>query len=118
MCRDYLRDGITVWLDVPVEDLARRVTTVGTESRPLLGGDCCDFEKAFSKLSKLMETREQYYDRAHCRLSFRGIAFIFVSISSSLLLRMLCICTVYFAFHYRNSIESDSWLQTWHQGYT
>ncbi|KAG0592072.1 hypothetical protein M758_1G198100 [Ceratodon purpureus] len=71
---DYLRDGITVWLDVPVEDLARRVTTVGTESRPLLGGDCCDFEKAFSKLSKLMETREQYYDRAHCRLSFRDLA--------------------------------------------
>lgn len=77
-CRTYLRDGIVVWLDVPVDDLAKRVITVkgnqeGTKSRPLLGEDCADFEKAFSKLSKLMDEREQHYARAHCRLSFRGI---------------------------------------------
>lgn len=77
LCREYLGDGITVWLDVPVEDLARRVTTVGTESRPLLGGDSCDFETAFSKLSKLMDAREQHYARAHCRLSLRGIVSYF-----------------------------------------
>jgi shikimate kinase len=71
---EYLRDGVTVWLDVPVEDLARRVTTVGTESRPLLGEDCCDFEKALSKLTKLMDAREQHYAQAHCRLSFRDLA--------------------------------------------
>lgn len=81
VCRDenwsYLRDGIVVWLDVPVEDLAKRVTSVSkreTESRPLLGGDCTDFENAFSKLSKLMDVREQHYARAHCRLSFRDLA--------------------------------------------
>lgn len=75
----YLRDGIVVWLDVPVDDLAKRVITVkgnqeGTKSRPLLGEDCADFEKAFSKLSKLMDEREQHYARAHCRLSFRDLA--------------------------------------------
>jgi len=78
VCRDenwsYLLDGIVVWLDVPVEDLAERVTTVGTESRPLLGGDCSDFEKTFSKLTKLMDARERHYARAHCRLSFRDLA--------------------------------------------
>jgi len=28
--------GISVWLDVPVEALAQRITAVGTDSRPLL----------------------------------------------------------------------------------
>lgn len=37
VCRGYLRQGITIWLDVPVEALAERVVAVGCESRPLLG---------------------------------------------------------------------------------
>ncbi|KAK8940760.1 hypothetical protein KSP39_PZI010297 [Platanthera zijinensis] len=32
----YMKRGITVWLDVPLEALARRIAAVGTESRPLL----------------------------------------------------------------------------------
>lgn len=77
VCRDenwsYLLDGIVVWLDVPVEDLAKRVTAVGTDSRPILE-DCSNFEEAFSKLAKLMDARERHYARAHCRLSFRDLA--------------------------------------------
>lgn len=31
-----MQKGISVWLDVPLEALARRIASVGTESRPLL----------------------------------------------------------------------------------
>lgn len=31
-----MQKGISVWLDVPLEALARRIAAVGTESRPLL----------------------------------------------------------------------------------
>lgn len=31
-----MQQGITVWLDVPLEALARRIAAVGTASRPLL----------------------------------------------------------------------------------
>lgn len=31
-----MQKGISVWLDVPLEALARRIADVGTESRPLL----------------------------------------------------------------------------------
>lgn len=31
-----MKQGITVWLDVPLEALARRIAAVGTASRPLL----------------------------------------------------------------------------------
>jgi hypothetical protein len=96
--REYLRDGVTVWLDVPVEDLARRVTTVGTESRPLLGEDCCDFEKALSKLTKLMDAREQHYAQAHCRLSFRGIVFLFPYQCRPIYSSDYCTFTLYFVF--------------------
>jgi shikimate kinase len=61
-------NGVTVWLDVPVEDLAKRVTEVGTESRPLLGGKCAKLE-----LSRLMQERWSHYAKAHCRLSLKGI---------------------------------------------
>lgn len=31
-----MRQGITVWLDVPLDALARRIAAVGTDSRPLI----------------------------------------------------------------------------------
>lgn len=34
--RKYMRSGISIWLDVPLEALAKRITAVGTNSRPLL----------------------------------------------------------------------------------
>ena len=36
IARKFMRRGISVWLDVPVEALAQRITAVGTDSRPLL----------------------------------------------------------------------------------
>ena len=36
IARKYMRRGISVWLDVPVEALAQRITIIGTDSRPLL----------------------------------------------------------------------------------
>uniref|UniRef100_A0A453D9X8 shikimate kinase n=1 Tax=Aegilops tauschii subsp. strangulata TaxID=200361 RepID=A0A453D9X8_AEGTS len=32
----YMRKGLTIWLDVPLDALARRIAAVGTASRPLL----------------------------------------------------------------------------------
>ncbi|KZV25981.1 hypothetical protein F511_08926 [Dorcoceras hygrometricum] len=32
----YMQQGISVWLDVPLDALARRIAAVGTDSRPLL----------------------------------------------------------------------------------
>jgi shikimate kinase len=34
--RIYMRKGISVWLDVPLEELAQRIAAVGTKTRPLL----------------------------------------------------------------------------------
>lgn len=42
-----MRSGISVWLDVPLECLARRISSVGTSSRPLLHGESGD---AYSKV--------------------------------------------------------------------
>ncbi|KAK4485970.1 hypothetical protein RD792_008624 [Penstemon davidsonii] len=44
----HMQKGISVWLDVPVEALARRITAVGTGSRPLLHHDYGD---PYSKVS-------------------------------------------------------------------
>lgn len=37
-----MKQGLTVWLDVPLEALARRIAAVGTASRPLLHQDSGD----------------------------------------------------------------------------
>lgn len=37
-----MQKGISVWLDVPLEALARRIAAVGTGSRPLLHHDAGD----------------------------------------------------------------------------
>lgn len=37
-----MRQGITVFLDVPLDALARRIAAVGTGSRPLLDYDSAD----------------------------------------------------------------------------
>lgn len=63
-----------MWLDVPLEDLAKRVTAVGTESRPLLG-ECGAYDQALSRLSKLMVDRGPHYKQANCRLSLLGMPF-------------------------------------------
>ncbi|GMP26322.1 hypothetical protein CsSME_00002804 [Camellia sinensis var. sinensis] len=45
--RKHMQKGISVWLDVPLEALARRIAAVGTGSRPLLHQEAGD---AYSKV--------------------------------------------------------------------
>lgn len=46
--------GISVWLDVPLEALARRISAVGTNSRPLLHHDSGDAYNRVSSFSALL----------------------------------------------------------------
>jgi len=72
---NYMRQGITVWLDVPLEALAARVVAVGTESRPLLGqaSDDC-YSQALTRLTKLYEDRAEAYKSSDVKVSLRDIA--------------------------------------------
>ncbi|XP_010261105.1 PREDICTED: shikimate kinase, chloroplastic isoform X2 [Nelumbo nucifera] len=66
----YMRHGITVWLDVPLEALARRIAAVGTDSRPLLHDESGDaYTKALMRLSLLSEERGKAYANADTRVS-------------------------------------------------
>ncbi|XP_058096607.1 shikimate kinase 3, chloroplastic-like [Magnolia sinica] len=71
----FMKQGITVWLDVPLEALARRIAAVGTDSRPLLHQESGDpYTKAFMRLSTLSEERGDMYANAHSRVSLQYIA--------------------------------------------
>lgn len=72
----YMQKGITLWLDVPLEALARRIAAVGTDSRPLLHHESGDaYTKAFKRLSALFEERGESYAQAKARVSLEKIAF-------------------------------------------
>ncbi|KAH9610910.1 hypothetical protein KSS87_006586, partial [Heliosperma pusillum] len=85
----HMQSGVSVWLDVPIDCLARRISAVGTGTRPLLhseggdgyttrpllhgeGGDA--YTKAFTRLSELFEKRHEAYTNANARVSFEHIA--------------------------------------------
>ncbi|KAK6924159.1 Shikimate kinase/gluconokinase [Dillenia turbinata] len=71
----YMRKGISVWLDVPVETLAQRITAVGTQSRPLLHQEPGDaYSKTFRRLSALLEERGEAYANANARVSLESVA--------------------------------------------
>ncbi|XXG87592.1 hypothetical protein AAC387_Pa11g2242 [Persea americana] len=71
----YMRQGVTVWLDVPLEALARRIAAVGTDSRPLLHQESGDpYTKAFNRLTMLFKERGESYANAHARVSLQHIA--------------------------------------------
>ncbi|OAY79311.1 Shikimate kinase 2, chloroplastic [Ananas comosus] len=71
----YMKQGITVWLDVPLEALARRIAAVGTASRPLLHEESGDpYTKAFARLTALAEQRGDAYANADARVSLEDIA--------------------------------------------
>ncbi|KAI7997241.1 hypothetical protein LOK49_LG10G01556 [Camellia lanceoleosa] len=71
----YMQKGFSVWLDVPLEALARRIAAIGTESRPLLHHDSGDaYAKAFNRLSTLLEERGEAYANADARVSLENIA--------------------------------------------
>ncbi|KAI4345173.1 hypothetical protein L6164_012323 [Bauhinia variegata] len=71
----YMHKGISVWLDVPLEALAQRITAVGTNSRPLLHNEAEDaYTRTFMRLSALFEERGEAYANANARVSLENIA--------------------------------------------
>eukprot|EP00262_Sarcandra_glabra_P002318 TRINITY_DN12592_c0_g1_i4.p1 TRINITY_DN12592_c0_g1~~TRINITY_DN12592_c0_g1_i4.p1 ORF type:complete len:273 (+),score=54.89 TRINITY_DN12592_c0_g1_i4:344-1162(+) len=68
----YMKQGITVWLDVPLEALAQRIAAVGTDSRPLLHQEAGDpYTKAYMRLTTLSEERGEAYANADARVSLQ-----------------------------------------------
>ncbi|KAF6175609.1 hypothetical protein GIB67_022611 [Kingdonia uniflora] len=71
----YMKKGLTVFLDVPLEALARRIAAVGTASRPLLHDESGDaYTKALIRLSTLSEERGDVYGNADVKVSLEYIA--------------------------------------------
>ncbi|XP_028755115.1 shikimate kinase, chloroplastic-like [Neltuma alba] len=71
----YMYKGVSIWLDVPLETLARRITAVGTESRPLLHNERGDeYTQTLMRLSSLLETRVEAYAKANTRVSLEKMA--------------------------------------------
>lgn len=71
----YMKQGITVWLDVPLEALAERVVAVGTHSRPLLGQSSGNgYSEALTRLTKLYEDRAEAYGNSDVKVSLQKIA--------------------------------------------
>ncbi|XP_022157752.1 shikimate kinase, chloroplastic-like [Momordica charantia] len=71
----YMDKGISVWLDVPLKALVKRISAVGTESRPLLHQDSTDaYSKTLALLSTLLEKRGEAYASAHVQVSCEKIA--------------------------------------------
>ncbi|KAG6542903.1 hypothetical protein Mapa_015593 [Marchantia paleacea] len=72
----YLRHGITVWLDVPVDSLAERVVAVGCHSRPLLGVQAHDsaYKQALERLTHILQERADFYASADAVVSVEEIA--------------------------------------------
>lgn len=72
-----MRDGITVWLNVPLEALAMRIAAAGTASRPKLGNvqtSHDSYSMALEKLSSIFEERQALYRPADAEVSLQGIA--------------------------------------------
>uniref|UniRef100_A0ACD6AFL4 Uncharacterized protein n=1 Tax=Avena sativa TaxID=4498 RepID=A0ACD6AFL4_AVESA len=71
----YMKKGMSVMLDVPLDALAKRIAQVGTASRPLLDQPSADpYTAAFAKLSLLAEQRGDAYANADVRVSLQEIA--------------------------------------------
>ncbi|KAG2665478.1 hypothetical protein I3760_15G009800 [Carya illinoinensis] len=71
----FMRQGITVFLDVPLDALARRIAAVGTDSRPLLHFDSGDaYTTAFVGLFTLTKKRSEAYADADTTVSLLDLA--------------------------------------------
>ncbi|KAG2564345.1 hypothetical protein PVAP13_7NG101066 [Panicum virgatum] len=70
---NYMKKGLSVWLEVPLDALAKRIAQVGTASRPLLEDldqpSDDPYTAAFTKLSMLAEQRVEAYANADARVS-------------------------------------------------
>lgn len=71
----YMKQGVSVFLDVPLDALARRIADVGTDSRPLLHFESGDaYTKAFVGLFTLSKKRTEAYANADATVSLQHIA--------------------------------------------
>ncbi|KAI5078447.1 hypothetical protein GOP47_0006118 [Adiantum capillus-veneris] len=73
----YMRYGVSVYLDVPLESLAERVVAAGTHSRPLLGGETrgtSAYTQALERLSTIYENRASCYANADAKVSLQKLA--------------------------------------------
>uniref|UniRef100_A0A5B7AU41 shikimate kinase n=1 Tax=Davidia involucrata TaxID=16924 RepID=A0A5B7AU41_DAVIN len=71
----HMKQGVTVYLDVPLDALARRIAAVGTDSRPLLNFESGDpYTKAFMGLFTLSKKRGDAYCNADATVSVQCIA--------------------------------------------
>ncbi|KAI8531604.1 hypothetical protein RHMOL_Rhmol11G0149200 [Rhododendron molle] len=71
----YMKEGISVYLDVPLDALACRIAAVGTDSRPLLTFESEDaYTKAFMSLFTLLKKRRCSYSNADVTVSLQNIA--------------------------------------------
>lgn len=73
----YLRYGVTVWLDVPLETLAERVVAVGTHSRPLLYEQSkgnSTYSQALARLTSIFESRASCYANSDARVCIQKLA--------------------------------------------
>lgn len=61
------RHGASVFLDVPEEEIANRLTASNLSSRPLLAGKSAAELKAF--IAKTLSARRQFYEQAQYTLS-------------------------------------------------
>lgn len=60
-----MHKGVSVWLDVPVDALAKRIAAVGTNSRPLLhdeAGDAYTAVNCFASIELLFFVRVAKYN--------------------------------------------------------
>nr|GEV91033.1 shikimate kinase, chloroplastic-like [Tanacetum cinerariifolium] len=72
---EYMQKGVTIFIDVPLDALAKRLTATGTASRPLLhhgSGDA--YTQTFKRLCKLWEERSEAYSNAQVTVSLERIA--------------------------------------------
>jgi shikimate kinase len=65
--RILLERCLTIWLDVPVDQLAQRVG--GTDARPLLRG-----EDPHQRLARLSAKRLPFYEEAHLRIGNKDVS--------------------------------------------
>ncbi|KAF8026708.1 hypothetical protein BT93_F3245 [Corymbia citriodora subsp. variegata] len=71
----YIRQGVSVFLDVPLDALARRIAAVGTDSRPLLHFESGDpYTQAFVGLFTLSKKRAESYASADVKVSILDLA--------------------------------------------
>ncbi|XP_023545194.1 shikimate kinase 1, chloroplastic-like [Cucurbita pepo subsp. pepo] len=71
----YMQKGISIWLDVPLEALAKRIAAVGIDSRPLLHHESGNaYTKAFRRLSILQEERGDAYTNANAKVCLGSLA--------------------------------------------